>query len=49
MYLCTQGDHVWLDDTSGGEFEVPIGAVVEFSDSGQLRLIDDNGEVSDVI
>ena len=41
-----QGDHVWLDNTKGGEFEVPIGAVVEFSDTGQIQLIDDEGEVS---
>ena len=36
---------MWLDNTSGGEFEVPIGAVVEFSDMGQIKLIDDEGEV----
>lgn len=42
-----QGDHVWLDNTKGGEFEVPIGAVVEFSDTGQIQLIDDEGEVSE--
>lgn len=35
-----------MDNTAGGEFDVPIGAVVEFSDSGQLKLIDDDGEVS---
>ena len=40
-----QGDRVWLDNTKGGEFEVPIGAVVEFSDGGQIKLIDDEGEV----
>ena len=39
-----QGDHVWLDNTAGGEFEVPIGAVVKFSDAGQMQLLDDEGE-----
>ncbi|XP_019863708.1 PREDICTED: unconventional myosin-VIIa-like [Amphimedon queenslandica] len=41
--LLQKGDKVWLDITQGGEFEVPIGAVVEFSDSGQIKLIDDDG------
>ena len=36
---------MWLDNTAGGEFEVPIGAVVQFSDTGQIQLIDDEGEV----
>ena len=36
-----QGDHVWLDETSRGEFELPIGAVVKFSDTGQIQLVDD--------
>ena len=40
---------MWLDNTSGGEFEVPIGAVVEFSDMGQIKLIDDEGEVRAVM
>ena len=36
-----QGEHVWLDNTKGGEFDVPIGAVVKFSDTGQIQLVDD--------
>lgn len=39
-----QGDQVWLDNTKGGEFEVPIGATVKFSDTGQIQLVDDEGE-----
>ena len=35
---------MWLDHTSGGEFELPIGAVVKFSDQGQMQLVDDEGE-----
>ncbi len=35
---------MWLDHTTGGEFEVPIGAVVQFSDTGQIQLVDDEGE-----
>lgn len=34
---------MWFDNTEGGEFEVPIGATVEFSDSGQIRVKDDEG------
>ena len=41
--LRLQGEHVWLDNTSGGEFEVPLGAVVKYSDTGQLQLVDDEG------
>ncbi|XP_068601994.1 unconventional myosin-VIIa-like [Brachionichthys hirsutus] len=37
------GDYVWLDLKSGGEFEVPIGAVVKLSDSGQIQVLDDEG------
>jgi myosin-7 len=32
-----------LDNTKGGEFEVPIGAIVKYSDTGQLQLVDDEG------
>ena len=35
---------MWLDNTAGGEFEVPIGATVKFSDTGQIQLVDDEGE-----
>ena len=34
---------MWLDNTEGGEFEVPIGATVKFSDTGQIQLEDDEG------
>lgn len=34
---------MWLDNTEGGEFEVPIGAIVKFSESGQIRLEDEEG------
>ena len=32
---------MWYDHTQGGEFEVPIGATVKFSDTGQIQLVDD--------
>ena len=32
---------MWYDHTRGGEFEVPIGATVKFSDTGQIQLVDD--------
>ncbi|XP_061733643.1 unconventional myosin-VIIa-like isoform X9 [Nerophis ophidion] len=37
------GDYVWLDLKSGREFEVPIGAVVKLCDSGQIQVLDDEG------
>ena len=37
---------MWLDLGGKGEFDVDIGAVVEFSDQGQIKLVDDEGEVS---
>ena len=43
IFASSQGDEVWLDNTEGGEFEVPIGAVVKFSESGQIRLEDEEG------
>lgn len=41
-----QGDYVWLDLKTGREFEVPIGAVVKLCDSGQIQVLDDEGNVS---
>ena len=41
-----QGDYVWLEPEQNGEFTVPIGAMVKFSDSGQIQLIDDDKRVS---
>lgn len=35
---------MWFDNTTGGEFEVSIGATVKFSDTGQIQLVDDEGE-----
>ncbi|KAF3693356.1 Unconventional myosin-VIIa [Channa argus] len=37
------GDYVWLDLKSGREFEVPVGAVVKLCDSGQIQVVDDEG------
>lgn len=37
---------MWLDLGGKGEFDVDIGAVVEFSDQGQIKLVDDEGDVS---
>uniref|UniRef100_A0A671U7F1 Myosin VIIAa n=1 Tax=Sparus aurata TaxID=8175 RepID=A0A671U7F1_SPAAU len=45
-YRCTtliQGDYVWLDLKTGREFEVPVGAVVKLCDSGQIQVLDDEG------
>lgn len=43
LFLVPQGDEVWLDNTEGGEFEVAIGAMVKFSDTGQIQLQDEEG------
>ncbi|XP_016148301.1 unconventional myosin-VIIa-like [Sinocyclocheilus grahami] len=43
MVILQQGDYVWLDLKTGGEFEVPIGAVVKLCDSGQIQVLDDEG------
>ncbi|KAK3548477.1 hypothetical protein QTP70_013308 [Hemibagrus guttatus] len=47
MVILQQGDYVWLDLKTGREFEVPIGAVVKLCDSGQIQVLDDEGNVLD--
>ncbi|XP_040513524.1 unconventional myosin-VIIa isoform X5 [Gallus gallus] len=37
------GDYVWMDLKTGREFDVPIGAVVKLCDSGQIQVVDDEG------
>uniref|UniRef100_A0A671UB27 Myosin VIIAa n=1 Tax=Sparus aurata TaxID=8175 RepID=A0A671UB27_SPAAU len=41
--VLVQGDYVWLDLKTGREFEVPVGAVVKLCDSGQIQVLDDEG------
>uniref|UniRef100_A0A8C6W392 Myosin VIIA n=1 Tax=Nannospalax galili TaxID=1026970 RepID=A0A8C6W392_NANGA len=36
-------NYVWMDLKSGQEFDVPIGAVVKLCDSGQIQVVDDEG------
>ncbi|XP_050613417.1 unconventional myosin-VIIa isoform X5 [Macaca thibetana thibetana] len=43
MVILQQGDYVWMDLRSGQEFDVPIGAVVKLCDSGQIQVVDDEG------
>uniref|UniRef100_A0A8C3R7S6 Myosin VIIA n=1 Tax=Cyanoderma ruficeps TaxID=181631 RepID=A0A8C3R7S6_9PASS len=38
-----EGDYVWMDLKTGREFDVPIGAVVKLCDSGQIQVVDDEG------
>lgn len=45
LWFPFQGDYVWLDLKSGREFEVPVGAVVKLCDSGQIQVLDDEGNV----
>nr|CAB3264162.1 unconventional myosin-VIIa-like [Phallusia mammillata] len=45
MALFHQGDYVWLLDKQYlNGCDVPIGARVKFSDSGQIKVIDDEGK-----
>ncbi|XP_068687074.1 unconventional myosin-VIIa-like [Montipora foliosa] len=44
MVIVSKGEHVWLDNTNGGEFDVPIGALVKLADSGQIQVVDDEGK-----
>ncbi|CAL1540128.1 unnamed protein product [Lymnaea stagnalis] len=39
-----QGDHVWIEPEKPGEFTVSLGAKVVTSDSGRIRLVDDDGQ-----
>ncbi|KAM8903820.1 myosin VIIAa isoform 4-T8 [Spinachia spinachia] len=43
MVILQQGDFVWLDLKTGREFEVAVGAVVKLCDSGQIQVLDDEG------
>ncbi|ESO98886.1 hypothetical protein LOTGIDRAFT_213685 [Lottia gigantea] len=38
-----QGDYVWLEPDTRGEFTVSIGAKVQFSESGRVKVVDDDG------
>ncbi|PFX22115.1 unconventional myosin-VIIa-like isoform X2 [Stylophora pistillata] len=44
MVIVSKGEHVWLDNVNGGEFDVPIGALVKLADSGQIQVVDDEGK-----
>ncbi|XP_029197955.2 unconventional myosin-VIIa-like [Acropora muricata] len=44
MVIVSKGEHVWLDNTKGGEFDLPIGALVKLADSGQIQVVDDEGQ-----
>jgi myosin-7 len=44
MVILSKGDWVWFRKGDGGEFDVPIGARVTLSDTGQIKLIDDEKE-----
>ena len=38
-----QGDHIWLEPASKGEFAVSIGARVKFHDKNRINIVDDDG------
>ncbi|EDM18456.1 myosin VIIA, isoform CRA_b [Rattus norvegicus] len=43
MVILQKGDYVWMDLKSGQEFDVPIGAMVKLCESGQIQVVDDEG------
>ncbi|XP_064419068.1 unconventional myosin-VIIa [Latimeria chalumnae] len=44
MVILRQGDYLWLEQDSRGEYDVPIGAYVKLSGSGQVLVVDDEGK-----
>ncbi|XP_059397583.1 unconventional myosin-VIIa isoform X1 [Carassius carassius] len=44
MVILQQGEYVWLDLSTGLEFDVPFGAVVKLCDSGHIQVLDDEGK-----
>ncbi|XP_052782593.1 myosin-VIIa-like isoform X3 [Mya arenaria] len=44
MVILGKGDHVWLEPKTKGEFTVSIGAVVQASEHGRIRVLDDDGK-----
>nr|ASM47588.1 myosin VIIa [Leptochiton asellus] len=44
MVILAKGDYVWLEPEKRGEFEVALGAKVQFSDSGRIQVVDDDGK-----
>lgn len=49
MYVCVQGDWVWLDVGRGdSEFDVAVGAIVVGVDNSRVHLRDDDKQVTTV-
>uniref|UniRef100_A0A671LN89 Unconventional myosin-VIIa-like n=1 Tax=Sinocyclocheilus anshuiensis TaxID=1608454 RepID=A0A671LN89_9TELE len=44
VVILQQGEYVWLDLSTGREFDVPFGAVVKLCDSGHIQVLDDEGK-----
>ncbi|XP_035827560.1 myosin-VIIa [Aplysia californica] len=43
MVILAKGDHVWIEPDKVTEFSVALGARVVTSDSGRIKLVDDDG------
>ena len=43
-FIFLQGDHVWLEPPKKTEFSVAVGATVQYSESGRIRVVDDDGK-----
>ena len=44
--VCRQGDNVWIDPSTNGEFDVAIGARVKAVDGENICLVDDDNKVA---
>ncbi|XP_025078690.1 myosin-VIIa-like isoform X2 [Pomacea canaliculata] len=44
MVILSKGDFVWIDPEQLGEFAVAIGAKVQLSDHGRIKVVDDDGK-----
>ena len=42
---CLQGDYVWIDPETNGEFDVAIGGHVKTVDGDNVCLVDDDNKV----
>ncbi|XP_060573750.1 myosin-VIIa-like isoform X3 [Ruditapes philippinarum] len=44
MVILAKGDHVWIEPKQKTEFSVAIGAQVQYSEAGRIRVVDDDGK-----
>lgn len=44
--MCVQGDYVWIEPITKGEWDVPKAGKVLGETHKQLKIVDDDGQVS---